>query len=246
MPGILHPHAVLRVEQEHAQQVEGLLGTRHYHHLLCAAVDAARVIQVGGKRLAQRLLALQFAIAEHGLARLAQVATQQALPERHGKGIVGGVAGQERGWTIRVPGRVADPAEMVAAHRQQRLAEAGQARRLLRLVGRCGAALPLGADVGAGTGARRQEAFRDQLIEGIENGDSRQAQLRTQGARRRQAHTAMQAAAEDLLADLQVQLAIQRHRAAAIQLDTGKQHATGNFHGVCASSGLMTCARRHG
>ncbi|MNO98987.1 hypothetical protein D3C76_907480 [compost metagenome] len=120
---------------------------------------------------------------------------------------------------------------MIAAQRQHRLAQVGQARRLARLpVVDHRALFPLGADVGAGPGARGQEAFGDQLIEGIEDGDPRQRQLLAQGARRRQAHAALDAAAEDLLANLQVKLAVQGDGAGTVQLDGRQQQTCGGFH----------------
>ncbi|MNG22099.1 hypothetical protein D3C84_1065480 [compost metagenome] len=78
-----------------------------------------------------------------------------------------------------------------------------------------------------------QEALGDQLVEGIEDGDARQLQLLAQGARRGQPGAARQAPGEDLLAQLQVQLAVHRHRTGTVQLEAGQQDATWGFHGTC-------------
>ncbi|MNL46723.1 hypothetical protein D3C87_1694610 [compost metagenome] len=61
---------------------------------------------------------------------------------------------------------------MTASQRQHGLAQVGQAwwLALLLVVGKP-SMLPLIADIGARSGARGQETFGDQLIEGIENGD---------------------------------------------------------------------------
>ncbi|MNN77037.1 hypothetical protein D3C81_1934680 [compost metagenome] len=115
MPRILHPHPVLGVEQEHAQQVERLLGPGHDHYLLGRTVDPASIEHVVRDRRAQGLYALQFAIAEHRLARFVQVAVHQALPHRLGKCIVGTVAGQEGSRAAGRPVGIADALEMAAA-----------------------------------------------------------------------------------------------------------------------------------
>ncbi|MCY1440850.1 hypothetical protein D9M71_571390 [compost metagenome] len=124
---------------------------------------------------------------------------------------------------------------MLAAQRVHGLAQARQARRLARGVGGGVAAFPFVPDVGAGAGARRQETLGGQLVEGIEDGDPRQLQLLAQGAGGGQARAARQAPGEDLLAHLQVELAVERHGTGAVQLDTGQQHAAGRFHSVSAS-----------
>ncbi|MNH33930.1 hypothetical protein D3C79_944890 [compost metagenome] len=98
------------------------------------------------------------------------------------------------------------------------------------------ALFPLGADVGTGPGARGQEAFGDQLIEGIEDGDPRQRQLLAQGAGRWQAHAALDPATEDLLANLQVQLAVQGDGTGSVQLDGRQQQTCRGFHDALVCS----------
>ncbi|MNC52769.1 hypothetical protein D3C75_1021360 [compost metagenome] len=78
---VFHPDIVLRVEQQHAQQIERLLGTRNNHDLFCVAFDAACVIDVCGNFLAQGKQPFHFAVAKHGLGRLAQMATEQTFPD---------------------------------------------------------------------------------------------------------------------------------------------------------------------
>ncbi|MNP01204.1 hypothetical protein D3C76_930090 [compost metagenome] len=118
MARVFHPDVVLWVEQQHAQQIERLLGTRDDHHLFCVALDAACVKDVAGNFLAQRQQPLYLAVPEHGLGWLAQLAIEQTLPDWQRKGIEGWVAGQERGGTVGFPGRVGDTTEMVTAHGQ--------------------------------------------------------------------------------------------------------------------------------
>ena len=59
MAGVFYPDAVLRVEQQHAQQVERLLGTRDDHHLACLALDTTSVIHVLGHIAARIALQAQ-------------------------------------------------------------------------------------------------------------------------------------------------------------------------------------------
>ncbi|MNH09291.1 hypothetical protein D3C79_687410 [compost metagenome] len=118
VPGILHPHAVLRIEQQHAQQVERLLRAGHDHHLLGAAIDATRIEDVLGDRCAKRLQALQLAIAQNGLGRLEQVAVHQAPPDRLRERVISAVAGQEGCRSCGVPVGIGQPAKMIAAQRQ--------------------------------------------------------------------------------------------------------------------------------
>ena len=120
---------------------------------------------------------------------------------------------------------------MTAAQRQHGLAQVGQARWLARLlfVGNP-STLPLIADIGAGPGARGQETFGNQLIERIENGDPRQRQLFAQGPRRRQAHAPLHFSAENLFANLQIELAVQGDGAGTVQLDSRQQQTCGGFH----------------
>ncbi|MCY1399850.1 hypothetical protein D9M71_149180 [compost metagenome] len=221
MPRIFHPETVLRIEQQHAQQVEGLLGAGHDDHLIGSAIDATGIEDVLGNRLAQGQQSLQFAITEHGLGRLVQVAVQQPLPDRLRECIVGAVAGQERG---RAPGRpvgIGNAAKMIAAQRQHGLAQVGQARGLaLVFIVFNTAAFPFMADIGPGPGPRRQKTFGNQLIERIENADSRQLQFLAQGPGGGQAHATLNPATEDLFANLQVELAVQGDGTGTVQLDT--------------------------
>ncbi|MNO09976.1 hypothetical protein D3C81_2335500 [compost metagenome] len=50
---VLHPHRVVRIEQQHRQQIEGLLRAGDDHHLLGTAVDATGVEHVLGDGPAQ-------------------------------------------------------------------------------------------------------------------------------------------------------------------------------------------------
>ncbi|MNH02377.1 hypothetical protein D3C79_616150 [compost metagenome] len=58
VPRVFHPDTVLRIEQQHAQQVERLLRAGNDHHLLGIAVDTSRIEDVFGNRCAKRLQAL--------------------------------------------------------------------------------------------------------------------------------------------------------------------------------------------
>ena len=98
---------------------------------------------------------------------------------------------------------------MIAAQRQHRLAQVGQARWLALLLILDTSVFPLSADIRTGASARGQETFGNQLIESIENGDPRQSQLVAQGPGRRQAHPPLDPAVKYLFANLQIQLAVQ-------------------------------------
>ncbi|MNF99392.1 hypothetical protein D3C84_822850 [compost metagenome] len=93
MAGIFHPYRVVGVEQQHAQQVEGLLGAGNDHHLLGTAVDAAGIEHIVGDGPTQILQALQLAIAEHRLARFLHMTADQTLPDKLGKGFECAMAG---------------------------------------------------------------------------------------------------------------------------------------------------------
>ena len=82
------------------------------------------------------------------------------------------------------------------------------------------AAFPFMADISPGPGARRQKTFGNQLIERIENADSRQLQFLAQGPGRRQAYASLNPAAENLFANLQVELAVQGDGTGTVQFDT--------------------------
>ncbi|MNP32503.1 hypothetical protein D3C76_1256860 [compost metagenome] len=126
---------------------------------------------------------------------------------------------------------------MLAAQRVHGLPKARQARWFAWGVGGGVAALPFVPDIGAGAGARRQEALGGQLVEGVEDGDPRQLQLLAQGAGGGQARAACQAPGEDLLAHLEVELAVERYGAGAVQFDACQQHAAGGLHLLLASHG---------
>ena len=82
------------------------------------------------------------------------------------------------------------------------------------------AAFPFMADIGPGPGPRRQKTFGNQLIERIENADSRKLQFFAQGPGGRQAYAALNPATENLFANLQVELAVQGDGTGTVQLDT--------------------------
>ncbi|MNT56986.1 hypothetical protein D3C72_1943280 [compost metagenome] len=93
MAGVFHPYRVVGVEQQHGQQVEGLLGAGNDHHLVGTAVDAAGIEHIVGDGPTQILQALQLAIAEHRLARFLHMTADQTLPDKLGKGFECAMAG---------------------------------------------------------------------------------------------------------------------------------------------------------
>ncbi|MNQ62775.1 hypothetical protein D3C85_771330 [compost metagenome] len=120
---------------------------------------------------------------------------------------------------------------MTAAQRQHRLAQVRQAWRLaLAVIVGDATVFPLVADIRPGPGARGQEAFGNQLVEGIEDGDPRQRQLFAQGAGRGQAYASLQPSGQHLFADLQIELTVKGNGAGTVQLNTRQQQAGRGFH----------------
>lgn len=119
---------------------------------------------------------------------------------------------------------------MIAAQRQHRLAQFGQARWLARWFVLDTPVFPLSTDIRTCTRARGQETFGNQLIESIEDGDPRQPQLDAQGPGRRQAHAPLNSAVEYLFANLQIQLTVQRYGTGTVQFDSRQQQTCGGFH----------------
>ena len=215
--GRLDPDFVARRQQQLRQQVQRLLRTRGDDDLLRRADHAARGAQVGAQQLAQRGIAVGGTIAKVGAAvRMAQVARFQLAPQVEGEQVQARHAGAEGAHRAFVKAPRSHGVRQQRAAFRQCTQQSRRRRRLARQRQGC-------VDEGALPHAAAQIAFAGELVVGRQHGLARHAELPAQVARGRQARAGRQRAVQDRVLQTGVQLAKQRHVAAAIERRAGDQ-----------------------
>ena len=226
--GILHPHRVARIEQRPCREIHALLRAGSDNHLAAAAAHAARCGQVRGDRRAQLGQAARIAVGERRGRRGPPAARREPSPERHRKNVEcrdAGAKGARR------------PARNRRETRRRGRDEPGAARSRRRLPARLHCGNRLGPRSGA-DGAlwkRRRHArrtareavdvtLRAQQVVGQHRRLARDRQLLRQLARRRQPLAGAETAGEDGVAEVFVDLPVQRRPEPPVEAREERRH----------------------
>ena len=206
----LDPDRLAGIQQQAAGEIDRLADAADDKDILRRTIDAARLAQILGDRLAKRWIAAGIAAIHHLGTRMPPGAGEEPRPERKRKVAVVRQARHETGppfagWVTRPVIRGIE--QDGAAHGDLGCLLCGCLQCLTRGGAKIGKVV---GDEGAGAAARHQITFAEELIEGGEDGVARDAVLFGQSAAGRNAVSGTQPSGENTLAQIGIDLPEQR------------------------------------